>query len=171
MCEFYVPNAFFTVITSIERRSMHKKIFLGLCSAGVIAVGLVACGAGSGAGSNSGTATTINGIAVPPAPDAAANNATLAGVDSNGNGVRDDVERKIAESYPKNYDELISVATTFQKIIVGQPVSDTEDKTTFCILASSEVSSEDFSELLLNNNDRYGAYSENVGLRKIWECK
>lgn len=63
---------------------------------GVIAVGLVACGGGSGAGSNSGTATTINGIAVPPAPDATANNATLAGVDSNGNGVRDDAERLVA---------------------------------------------------------------------------
>jgi len=32
---------------------------------------------------------------LPPAPDEAANNATLAGVDTNHNGIRDDVERAI----------------------------------------------------------------------------
>ncbi|WP_345975315.1 hypothetical protein [Sulfurimonas sp. HSL3-7] len=37
----------------------------------------------------------INGHVLPPEPDPAINNFTLAGVDVNKNGVRDDVERKI----------------------------------------------------------------------------
>lgn len=52
--------------------------------------------ASCGGGSSGSSATTINGISVPPEPDATLNNATLAGVDSNNNGVRDDVERVIA---------------------------------------------------------------------------
>lgn len=40
----------------------------------------------------------INGIPVPPEPDPIANNATLVGIDTNGNGVRDDIERKLAQS-------------------------------------------------------------------------
>lgn len=42
------------------------------------------------------TYEVINGITVPPEPAPSINNATLAGVDINNNGVRDDVERKIA---------------------------------------------------------------------------
>ena len=39
----------------------------------------------------------INGITVPPEPAPAMNNATIAGVDVNANGVRDDVERALAK--------------------------------------------------------------------------
>lgn len=45
---------------------------------------------------------SINGIVVPPEPPTDLNNATLAGFDANGNGVRDDVERYIALSYPQS---------------------------------------------------------------------
>jgi len=41
----------------------------------------------------------VNGHRLPPEPDPAVNNATLLGVDSNHNGVRDDVERWIYEKY------------------------------------------------------------------------
>src|SRR3989338_1991490 len=40
----------------------------------------------------------VNGT-LPPEPDPAENNATLAGVDSNRNGIRDDVERTIYLKY------------------------------------------------------------------------
>ena len=43
----------------------------------------------------------INGT-LPPEPDPAENNATLAGVDSNRNGIRDDVERAIYAKYKNN---------------------------------------------------------------------
>ena len=70
---------------------------------------LSACGGGGGGGSTATMPTaqapeTINGIAVPPEPNPTTNNATLAGVDSNNNGVRDDVERKIAEKLSNQVD-------------------------------------------------------------------
>ena len=43
----------------------------------------------------------INGHRLPPKPDPKLNNATLLGIDSNHNGVRDDVERKIYFRYKK----------------------------------------------------------------------
>jgi hypothetical protein len=84
-----------------------------------------------GGGGNSTTATTptaastevINGITVPIAPDATANAATLKGVDSNNNGVRDDIERLVANSaaqqtfandigYVKTYSTILEAKTT-----------------------------------------------------------
>ena len=47
--------------------------------------------------------TMIHGHILPPEPDPAINNATLLGVDSNGNGVRDDVERWIYTRYNEYY--------------------------------------------------------------------
>jgi len=41
----------------------------------------------------------INGYTLPPEPDPKINNATLLGVDSNNNGVRDDVERWIVKNF------------------------------------------------------------------------
>ena len=41
----------------------------------------------------------IHGYRLPPMPDEKLNNATLLGIDSNNNGVRDDVERWIYETY------------------------------------------------------------------------
>ena len=47
----------------------------------------------------------INGHRLPPEPNPAINNATLLGVDSNDNGVRDDVERKIYASYKRPVEQ------------------------------------------------------------------
>jgi hypothetical protein len=61
----------------------------------------------------------INGITVPPEPAPAINNATLAGVDVNANGVRDDVERKLAglSNAQVSYDKTIFIARAYQSII------------------------------------------------------
>ncbi len=45
------------------------------------------------------TPEVINGHVLPPEPDPAINNSTLLGVDTNNNGVRDDVERWIYKTY------------------------------------------------------------------------
>jgi hypothetical protein len=42
---------------------------------------------------------TINGHTIPPEPDPKVNKSTLLGIDSNNNGVRDDVERWIYKTY------------------------------------------------------------------------
>ena len=44
----------------------------------------------------------INGFKLPPEPDEEKNNATLLGIDFNGNGIRDDVERWIIKHYAKD---------------------------------------------------------------------
>jgi hypothetical protein len=154
---------------------MYKKIFLGLCAVGVIAVGLVACGGGSGAGSNSGTATTINGIAVPPAPDAAANNATLAGVDSNNNGLRDDAEIMIVSLTKKDAYEsyVLQIAKLMQRLATESISSQTEYNTIqtqiYCLNAKRTqqekeiLSIQDIESSIVNSRERSAKLAENDG--------
>ena len=65
----------------------------------------------------------VNGHRLPPEPDETLNNSTLLGIDSNGNGVRDDVERWIYEVYKDDTysKEKIAIAMqygwAYQKII------------------------------------------------------
>jgi hypothetical protein len=60
----------------------------------------------------------INGISVPPEPTPAINNATLAGVDINANGVRDDVERKLALQ-STNFSGSMRIANAYQAIVTN----------------------------------------------------
>jgi len=49
----------------------------------------------------------INGHLLPPMPDKTLNDSTLLGIDSNNNGVRDDVERKIYFTYDKKINQKL----------------------------------------------------------------
>lgn len=53
---------------------------------------------------------TINGHTLPLEPDPKINNATLLGIDSNNNGVRDDVERWIYKTYKDKHPIHIDIA-------------------------------------------------------------
>jgi hypothetical protein len=63
----------------------------------------------------------INGIAVPPEPPAELNNATLAGFDTNGNGVRDDVERVLTNQFggTPDYSFAMDYARQYQLNVVS----------------------------------------------------
>ena len=52
----------------------------------------------------------VNGHVLPPEPDKTINDSTLLGVDSNDNGVRDDVERWIYEEYKDKHPVHIDIA-------------------------------------------------------------
>jgi len=52
----------------------------------------------------------INGHTLPPMPDKTLNDSTLLGIDSNNNGVRDDVERWIYETYKDKHPIHIDIA-------------------------------------------------------------
>ena len=52
----------------------------------------------------------INGHRLPPEPNKALNDSTLLGIDSNDNGVRDDVERWIYEEYKEKHPIHIDIA-------------------------------------------------------------
>jgi len=63
---------------------------------------------------------TINGIPVPPEPDKTLNQSTLAGIDSNNNGVRDDIERMVARNFGTDataYQQAFAHARTQQLAI------------------------------------------------------
>jgi hypothetical protein len=97
---------------------LFKLLVAMLCTAS-----LVSCGGSGNSSTNTGSGSTaptevINGIVVPLEPDPVANKATLAGIDTNNNGVRDDVERKIANAdYLKTgYSGSINRAKAYQQI-------------------------------------------------------
>lgn len=52
----------------------------------------------------------VNGHRLPPQPDKAINDSTLLGIDINGNGVRDDVERWIYEEYRDKHPIHVDIA-------------------------------------------------------------
>ncbi|VAW48061.1 hypothetical protein MNBD_GAMMA04-157 [hydrothermal vent metagenome] len=66
---------------------------------------------------------TINGVRLPPEPLPEENNATLLGVDSNNNQVRDDVERWIytefKDKHPVHIEVSMQSARTWERIFEG----------------------------------------------------
>ncbi len=62
------------------------------------------------------------GVNLPPDPGTAGD-ATIQGIDSNGNGVRDDIERAIVFAYPNKpqaYPVLFQMAKYYQSVIVNR---------------------------------------------------
>jgi hypothetical protein len=62
----------------------------------------------------------VNGHVLPPEPDKALNDSTLLGIDTNDNGVRDDVERWIYESYDEPIERGIFMqnARAYNMVII-----------------------------------------------------
>jgi len=80
-------------------------------------------------GVNSNTITlnitwVVNGHVLPPEPDKALNDSTLLGIDSNNNGVRDDVERWIYEEYKDKHPIHVDIgmqAARGYKLVLETP--------------------------------------------------
>lgn len=106
------------------------SLVIGLLSACL----LVACG-GSSATPQAVAASPvavvvgmINGIVVPPDPGAS-RDATLAGVDTDGNGIRDEIDRWIASQYadkPGALEAIRMVAKIGQKLMLSNPVNQSD---------------------------------------------
>lgn len=93
---------------------------------GTFGILLAGCGGGSSGTTTVPPTTTINGIAVPPEPDATLNAATIAGVDSNNNGVRDDLERIAAKTSSNQVEfnnSLNSIKSELTQIYASTPQS------------------------------------------------
>ncbi len=68
---------------------------------------------------NLNIAWTVNGHVLPPEPDKALNDSTLLGIDTNNNGVRDDVERYIYETYEHPIERaLLMQEMKYEQIIL-----------------------------------------------------
>ncbi|WP_345975313.1 hypothetical protein [Sulfurimonas sp. HSL3-7] len=67
------------------------------------------------------TVEVIHGYTLPPAPDPAINNSTLLGIDSNNNGVRDDVEiwilKKYKDKHPIYTEIAMQAGRAWQKVL------------------------------------------------------
>jgi len=82
----------------------------------------------------------VNGHVLPPEPDPKVNNATLLGIDSNNNGVRDDVERWIYEEYkdkhPIHIDIAMQAGRAYKQVLEtpekAREIRDNVDGALFC---------------------------------------
>ena len=104
----------------------------------------------------------VNGIAVPPEPPADLNNATLAGFDANGNGVRDDVERAAAREFGSDSRKL-GEALKFsrsEQLAITTPTATNVDAANG-VLTCSPLTANELDKLtntLLNTTNRKKAY-------------
>lgn len=116
-----------------------------------------------------------NGITVPPLPNAAANDVSLSGVDSNANGVRDDVERAVAGSSKKSTYELqtASIARLYNRLTIEQlagPDVVLINKQIYCLdiqRSKSErdtLSTSDILYLTANTSQRQASLQRNLDL-------
>lgn len=104
------------------------KISKSLVALGLAAL-LSACGGGSTGSTERTTAplpiNTFNGILVPPDPGAAAN-ATVAGVDTDHNGIRDEIDRYIAQKYGADLTKFAAAQALakVQQLLLITPATD-----------------------------------------------
>lgn len=119
----------------------------------------------------------INGVTVPPEPPTDLNNATLAGFDTNGNGVRDDVERLIASEFGSNankYQDILTFAKSEQLAInfpTTQNISAANQALTCSRLTANEL--DKATNVLLNTPSRRRAYGDTFAgsVFRIGGCK
>lgn len=141
-----------------------------------VVLALLGCSGGGGGDTTSGavnsggdtTSGTINGINVPPAPDAAANQATVAGVDSNNNSVRDDVERMLATDFgtqPTFYSKAMAFAAT-EQVAITKPAPTPEDIAAHLDLVRCVSEDQEFDDLdkitraIIDTPERRNAYAK-----------
>lgn len=93
----------------------------------------------------------VDGHRLPPQPDETLNNSTLLGIDSNDNGVRDDVERFVYEHYkdvhPVNIAVAMQAARAYQ-ILMDDPIKAAKE-------LHSEMSAPLYCEFYYANDAKY----------------
>lgn len=136
---------------------------------------LAGCGGGSGpataqpgAGSSGSVAPErINGILVPPETPLAENNRTIAGVDLDKNGVRDDMDRWAAKKFghvPAVAHPIYMVMKSDQNILVSNPV--TKDDA-IAIMQDSIYYGVCGSEVIRQNGFDFGSIADEIALRTV----
>jgi len=102
----------------------------------------------------------INGHTLPPELSPAINNSTLLGVDSNGNGVRDDVEiwiyKKYKDKHPIHIDIAMQAGRAWQKVLEdpmkAKDIHPIVDAPTYCE-GYYKINAKYFNESILINED------------------
>lgn len=168
-----------------KTNSMLKRLLVVLGIASTTSLILVACGGGesrqpgeavppastqseqsqgltASKTSSAGKTETINGMTVPSEPDVKLNATTLAGVDSDKNGIRDDIDRILAtdfgSSHPK-IEALVAFAKAEQAMLLAGTQASV--KTTDYIYVCSGLTAKETDVLtykLLNTAERNRTY-------------
>jgi hypothetical protein len=123
-------------------------------SAVCVAVVLTSCGGGGG----TAPPEVINGIAVPVDPGTLGQS-TLAGIDINSNGVRDDVERVLAQKVGTSataYARGMSAAASLQAVVVNGSTVEVQNymDTAKCAPTGTELAVDTAEQETLNNRAR-----------------
>jgi hypothetical protein len=120
------------------------------------------------------TMADVDGSNLPPEPDPKRNNATIAGIDANSNGIRDDVELVIYKKYPNNLKVRaaeLQYAMALQSKLTKSVSTESyvaalqeEDRAYFCISNTSNSTEEEvrFIESLILNDAKRGAKVERL---------
>ena len=128
--------------------------------------------------SPNGNTIIINGYTLPPEPDPVVNNSTLLGIDSNHNGVRDDVEIWILKKYKDRhpiYTEIAMQSARASKKILKNParaseVHDEVSSAYYCasyylvcdhnstVSMDSWIFDEDFRSVIFNTDEREATF-------------
>lgn len=110
----------------------------------------------------------INGTTVPPEPPPELNNATLAGFDADGNGVRDDVDRNIAKVFggTPDYAYMLAYARAYQAMLTSPTPANRDEalgtySTVICATrgAGLAVMNYGMTQIVVNTNIRKTARS------------
>lgn len=95
-----------TTLTALQDKSTTLKVELGGKTSNEVTLNIT---------------WVVNGHVLPPEPDPTINNSTLLGIDVNDNGVRDDVERWIYETYkdmhPIHIDIGMQAGRAYKKVL------------------------------------------------------
>lgn len=152
---------------------MNRRFYVILNGAILSLVMLVSACGGSGSGSSAtgggveqNPSQVVNGVTVPPIPDATQNAATVAGVDSNSNGVRDDIDRYLAEKFgniQSDYALALAYVRTLQTALVSPSFVTTKAHVDHirCISDETILSKLDaVTKLVLDTPARRASYAE-----------
>ena len=118
------------------------------------------------------TLADVQGSNLPPVPDQAENDATVAGIDKNNNGVRDDVELAIFKKYPsdkKARGAALQYASAEQMYLTKvfntetwKAVAEETGRAGLCILETeTEIDWENIQELVANTQLRKETRTKN----------
>ncbi len=111
---------------------------------------------------------SLNGVTVPPEPSKALNDLTLAGFDTNGNGVRDDVERFVVVKSQSQTERVngLTVAAAYQRAVTGALASQQEADaymiTIYCAAGRTHptMSTGDIQKEILNSSQRISNFKD-----------
>ena len=136
----------------------YIKYVLGLLGL-VVVLGLVACSNGKD------LSYTINGIDVPPVPDAVKDAASIGGVDTDGDIIRDKVERMLAEEFgddPEFYEQAKEYALAEQVAIMDPTEENVADFTKLLSCAEDQTLDDlkKVTDTTIDTRDREIAYGK-----------